>query len=184
VHFTDWLPTLASATGIDLCGDLALDGQNVLPALRGEGEAVLNPTRFWQWSRGVPTLTHNAAMRDGFWKLVVPGDVSANRFDGWRDDLKASSGIRANPENYPGGAPDAQGYPVYLDEPAGTPMLFNLSNDPLEKLDVAGERPDRVSRMMCELENWFEDVEKDRRSIPDRQYRNADEMRAARKEAE
>jgi arylsulfatase A-like enzyme len=178
VHFTDWLPTLAAATGIDVCGDLALDGQNVLPALRGEGEVSLNPKRFWQWSRGVPTLTHNAAMRDGFWKLVVPGDVSANRFDGWRGDLKASGDVRKNPEKYPDGVPDAQGYPMYLDETASAPMLFNLSSDPLEKQDMAGEQPGRVSRMMCELENWFEDVEKDRRSIPDRQYRSADEMRA------
>ena len=178
VHFVDWLPTLAAATGIDFTESLPLDGQNVLPALRGESSAALSPKRFWQWSRGVPTLTHNAAMRDGSWKLVVPGDVSANVFDGWRDVLKASCAIRSNPEDFPDGAPDAMGHPVFLDEPAQTPQLFNLASDPSEKTDLAGEQQERVSRMMVELENWFEDVERDRRSIADRQYRNADEMRA------
>ena len=140
----------------------------------------MQSAEFWQWSRGVPTLTHNAAMRDGFWKLVIPGDDSANSFDGWRQDLKATVNSRTNAELYRDRPPDAVGYPAYLDEPAGTPLLFNLSSDPLEKVDLAGQDPERVSRMMCELENWFEDVERDRAAIPDRQYRNAEQMRADR----
>ena len=92
-----------------------------------------------------------------------------------------ASNSRTNAELYTK-PPDAVGYPVYLDEPAGTPLLFNLAADPLERQDLAALEPDRVSRMMCELENWFEDVERDRRSIPDRQYRNAAAMRARRKE--
>jgi len=181
VHFTDWLPTLAAMTGIGIPGGPALDGVNVLPALRGEGERSLNPKRFWQWSRGVPTLTHNAAVRDGFWKLVVPGDASANSFEGWREDLKAAGddpGMHGR--EYPGGMPDAVGHPIFLDEPAQKPLLFNLAFDPLETRDLADGQPDRVSNMMCELENWFEDVERDRRSIPGRQYRSAGEMRAQR----
>lgn len=176
VHFTDWFPTLAAAAEIDVPEGLALDGQNVLPALRGEGRTLLTK-RFWQWSRGVPTLTHNAAMRDGFWKLVVPGDVSANSFDGWRVDLKNSQGLRTNPNHYPDGAPDAIGHPIFLNEPAGIPLLYNLAFDPLETLDLADDQPEVVRRMMLELENWFDDVERDRRSIPDRQFRSADAMR-------
>jgi hypothetical protein len=179
VHFTDWLPTLAAATGIDIPAALALDGQNILPALRGEGGALLNPKRFWQWSRGVPTISHNAAMRDGFWKLVVPGDASANSFEGWRDDLKASGAIRTNPQDFPDGAPDAIGHPIFLDEQAAPPLLFNLASDPLERNNLANVNPGKVSRMVCELENWFDDVERDRQSIPDRQFRSAEAMRAS-----
>jgi arylsulfatase A len=181
VHFTDWLPTLAAACHVDLPSDLRLDGQNVLGALRGEAQATVK--RFWQWSRGVPSLTHNAAVRDGLWKLVVPGDESANRFDGWREDLKVSGMMRGNPETYTK-APDAIGYPVWLDEPQNAPMLFNLASDPLEETDCAAQHPDRVHNMMRELENWFEDVERDRASIPDRQHRTADAMRAQRRSRE
>ena len=179
VHFTDWLPTLCSAAGVAVPEDLALDGQNVLPALRGEDSALLNPRRFWQWSRGVPTITHNAALRDGFWKLVVPGDVSANSFEGWREDLHACGDRHATFEDFPHGVPDAVGRPVFLDEPPQTPMLFNLSSDPLERVDLSAAHPDRVRRMKRDLENWFDDVEKDRRSIPDRQFRCASEMRTS-----
>ncbi len=178
VHFTDWLPTLAAAAGADVSMCLPLDGQDVGPALRGEGSAVLDPRRFWQWSRGVPTLTHNAAMRDGFWKLVVPGDASANSFEGWRMDLKVAGDFRMTPENFRDGVPDAVGRPIFLDEPQQAPVLFNLASDPLERQDLADEQPDRVRGMMRDLENWFEDVERDRRSIPDRQFRCAAEMRA------
>ena len=176
VHFTDWLPTLAAAADIELPGDLHLDGQNVLPALRGEGEAVLNPKRFWQWSRGVPVVTHNAAMRDGFWKLVRPGDAIANDFAGWREDLKLSQDIRSNPEKYLDGVPEATGRPLFLGVPADPPLLFNLAFDPLETTDLAGDHPDLVSRMLRELENWFEDVERDRRTIADKPYRSAETL--------
>lgn len=177
VHFTDWLPTLAAAADVDLPDGLPLDGQNVLPAVRGEGAGNLNPKRFWQWSRGVPSLTHNAAMREDFWKLVVPGDASANSFDGWRQDLKVSMDIRANPKNYLDGVPNAVGHPIHLSEAAAPPLLFNLASDPLEKQNLANAHPERVSRMMRELATWFEDVERDRHSIPDRQYRCAETMR-------
>ena len=36
IHFTDWLPTLAAAAGIDMQGDLPLDRNNVLPQILGE----------------------------------------------------------------------------------------------------------------------------------------------------
>ena len=33
---------------------------------------TLPQARYWQWNRGVPFYTHNAAMRRGPWKLVRP----------------------------------------------------------------------------------------------------------------
>ena len=46
------------------------------------------------------------------------------------------------------------------------PELYNLSQDPGELRDLASEHPERVSRMLGELETWFEDVEAERRTIP------------------
>ena len=77
----------------------------------------------------------------------------------------------------PAGPPAAVGRPVFLDEPAAPPLLFNLAFDPLERQDLAGAHPERVSRMLRELENWFEDVERDRRAIPNRPYRSAEMLR-------
>jgi arylsulfatase A-like enzyme len=177
VHFTDWLPTLCDACNVPIPKDLFIDGQNVLPALRGEGNCSLDSIRFWQWSRGVPTITHNAAMRDGQWKLVVPGGEIANSFEGWRDDLNMSGQMRKNPHGFINGHPDATGVPIFLKEEPETPLLFNLSSDPLEMTDLSSKEPQKVSKMMSALENWFDDVEKDRHSIPDRQCRIAADMR-------
>jgi hypothetical protein len=41
-------------------------------------------------------------------------------------------------------------------------LLYNLEADPGEKNNLAGDEPDRLHRMLVELENWFESVEKDR----------------------
>ena len=71
VHFTDWMPTLLTAAGVDVPNDLSLDGQNVLSVLRGESGEV-NTRRFWQWNRYTPVAHCNAAMRDGGWKLIRP----------------------------------------------------------------------------------------------------------------
>lgn len=173
VHFTDWLPTLAAMCGVPLGSrELRIDGQSVLPALRGEGH-TLNPKRFWQFSRSVPVSTHNAAMRDGDWKLVRPGDRIVNAFDGWRDDLRNSSMFTQDPQAFGGVCPDAQGRPLFIGQPADLPLLFNLRNDPLEEHDLSEQHPDILRRMSCELDNWFEDVERDRASIPDRQFRDA-----------
>jgi len=172
VHFTDWLPTLANMAGIDPSGKLPLDGQNILPVLRGEGSKHLKQKRFWQFSRNVPLIGFNSAMRDGHWKLVRPGDQLANSFDGWENDLKISGESKTQPEFFTNGIPPANGRSICLDQPPQEPLLFNLANDPLEMNDLAKEEPSRLSKMMGELENWFDDVEKDRRSIPDRPYRD------------
>ena len=51
--------------------------------------------------------------------------------------------------------------------PPPPPELFNLAADPLEKLNVADQHPDRVARMLQDLESWFEEVESERATIDD-----------------
>ena len=177
VHFADWLPTLTEACGVERTEGLPLDGQSVLPALRGEGAAKLNPKRFWQFSRGVPAVEFNAAMRDGDWKLVRPGDDLVNRFEGWEQDLELGRELTKDLAKFNGQIPDATGRPLFVDQTPDPPQLFNLAADPLEQNDLAAADPQRVSRMMNDMENWWEQVEEDRRSIPDRQYRTLASMR-------
>lgn len=72
VHFTDLFPTL-----VDLCGLTVpskarpRDGVSIVRVLEGKA-AEVKTTRFWQWNRKEPNYTHNAAVRDGPWKLVKP----------------------------------------------------------------------------------------------------------------
>lgn len=72
VHFTDVYPTLADLARLPAPPrPRPLDGASFLPVLNGDRDRMDLP-RFWQWSRGVPNYTHNAALRDGPWKLVLP----------------------------------------------------------------------------------------------------------------
>lgn len=71
VHFTDILPTLVEHCGFKHESKLPLDGRS-FAALLKDGGSFAAPVRFWQWNRTQPNYTHNAAMRDGPWKLVKP----------------------------------------------------------------------------------------------------------------
>jgi arylsulfatase A-like enzyme len=171
--FYDWLPTLCHLAGASIPADRAIDGQNVLPALRGEGAGQLPQQRFWQWSRGVPVPTHNAAVRDGDWKLVLPGDELANTMrplPGWDRDLQLYEDVDMHPEKYHGGVPGPLGRPPCVGIPAEPPLLYNLAADPLETTDLSQQHPEKVSRLKTDFENWFEHVEAERATIVDKPY--------------
>jgi len=58
-------------------------------------------------------------------------------------------------------------YPPVDLGPTPPALLFNIKDDPLEQSDLAAADPDRVARLGLELDQWFDDVERDRRSIAD-----------------
>lgn len=73
VHFTDILPTLLEVCNLQMSENLKLDGSSISSLLKGNTlRGSLPKYRFWQWNRGVPFYSHNAAVRDGNWKLVRP----------------------------------------------------------------------------------------------------------------
>jgi hypothetical protein len=56
--------------------------------------------------------------------------------------------------------------------PAPEPAeLYNLRDDPNETVDLAAKFPDRVHRMLLELERWFEDVDAERRRFAETMVR-------------
>lgn len=162
VHFTDWLPTLLAAAEVSPPSDLSLDGRDVLPILRGEPDRVA-PRRFWQWNRYTPLPTCNAAMRDGDWKLVRPAIAEAMQVSA--EDLAMDRALKYDPKRYTDIVRTPE--PPRQVPPPPPPQLFNLANDPLEQTDLAAAEPDRVARMVRELETWFEQVDAERRSIRD-----------------
>ena len=160
VHATDWLPTLLKAVGNEPPSDLKLDGVNVLPSLQGERDTV-NPRRFWQWNRYTPLVTCNAAMRDGDWKLVRPVIKEAM----WTspEEMQMDRDLEMDPTTFT----DILRTPEPERQLSGpSPVeLYNLADDPGEEHDLAGLEPDRASRMLTELETWFEDIEQGRQSV-------------------
>lgn len=160
VHYTDWLPTLLAAAGLEIPEGLKLDGHNVLPVLQGESHRI-SPVRFWQWNRYTPLITCNAAMRDGDWKLVRPAIREAMVVSD--EDLRIDHALKYQPDSITDITHSSE--PV-RNVPSPPPsQLYNLADDPHEKHDVAAEEPLRVNRMVEALEHWFQDVETERRMI-------------------
>jgi arylsulfatase B len=163
IHFTDWLPTLLAIAGAPPPRELRLDGIDVLPLLQSERGKVPDE-RFWQWNRYAPDVECNAAMRDGRWKLVRPA-IGA-MLHPTREDLAADIDSKYNPDRYTNIArapmPDLRAGAL-----APAAQLFDLAADPQERIDLAAREPERVARMSRRLETWFEEVEAERRSIPD-----------------
>ncbi len=162
VHFCDWFPTLLAMAGIEPPREVKLDGVNVLPVLRGEPGRV-ETRRFWQWNRYTPLVTCNAAMRDGDWKLVRPAIREAMQVP----DIHWLDVSMYQPEHF-----IERGILREPDPPRDVPPpppaeLYNIASDPLEQHNLATQHPDRVHRMLRDLEHWFEEVEAERRTISD-----------------
>lgn len=165
IHFIDWFPTLLSLAGGGVKSNKAIDGQDMSAALLDD-KGSINPQRvwesrqlFWQYNRYDPIPRCNAAMRDGPWKLVYPPIPEAMLVG--RKDIAMDGRLKSEPEAFT----DIRKDPMpdrKLSSPKD-PALFNISEDPYEKNDLASTQPDRVSAMQRELDRWFEDIERERR---------------------
>jgi arylsulfatase A-like enzyme len=69
LHTTDWLPTIATITKVDLPRTLKLDGRNVLPLLSGTGAASPSRTIYCK------SIRSQYSLHQGDWKLVVRGNT-------------------------------------------------------------------------------------------------------------
>lgn len=167
-HFTDWLPTLTQMAGIVRVPGPALDGYDVTDLLLGRSPAQA-PRRFWQWNFYQPHIGTNAAMRDGPWKLVRP-TISGTRF--FNKDLYATDEDVARMQAFvesdlahkqdPEQPRELVPVPQLRMPPPEPAQLYRLDTDPGERNDLAAQQPDRVARMLRQLESWFEAVEADR----------------------
>jgi arylsulfatase A len=70
-HFVDMFPTLAGLCGVPIPDGREIDGRSLAGYLLS-GKQPEPVDYFWQWNRGAPNYTHNAALRRGTWKLVRP----------------------------------------------------------------------------------------------------------------
>jgi arylsulfatase A len=169
IHFTDWVPTLTALAGIARTSGPPLDGCDVSPLLRG-GELSEAPRRFWQWNLYAPYVGTNAAARDGDWKLVRPMITGTRFFTkemfvSEADEQLFTSFVQADLNHKTDPRSVTRLIPVpHVRYPPPEPVeLYNLRNDPNETVDLAAHCPERASRMLRDLETWFEEVEAERR---------------------
>jgi len=160
VHFTDWMPTLLELANVRADSLKPIDGKSITPILRGDDQ-YQPPARFWQWNRYTPLVTVNAAVRMGPWKLVRPAIREAMQVSA--EDLETDSRLKYQPEtivDIERGPEPFRNVP-----PPEAPLLFNVHIDPFEEQDLAEIEPERAAGMMQHLEQWFEQVDYERRCI-------------------
>lgn len=136
-HSVDWLPTFAKLAGASTNGTLPLDGRDQWSALQG-GESP-HPFLF--------TATNSKggfAIRKGDWKMIA-GGAGPGHINGW------SSKDECSPEDAKNtgctGQPSITGSPRW----AGVPMLFNVTADPGEHIDLAATYTDVVAELLSDL---------------------------------
>lgn len=71
VSFVDLLPTILELCHVAAPTTNRIDGLS-FAAVLNDATTDFSPTRFWQWNRGQPNYTHNAAIRQAQFKLVRP----------------------------------------------------------------------------------------------------------------
>jgi arylsulfatase A-like enzyme len=93
IHIVDWMPTLCALTGSTPEKDLAWDGINVWPAIRGETTTATESRSFY-WR------TPNAfAVRRGDWKLIAgKAGQGAQLYDVVSDPHETKDLARQHPE--------------------------------------------------------------------------------------
>ena len=155
LHFCDWLPTLAAAAGVTPQGQ-PLDGCDQLPRLRGTTPAGAAP-RFWQFNRYDPVPGCNLAMRDGPWKLYWPRIPEA--MVKLQQDNVAVRELMARPHFEM--QVQTRRWSARCRRP-GAGVVLHLRRS-VEAHDLAADQPDRVARMRLAAENWFAEVEAERR---------------------
>lgn len=118
----DILPTACQLTGAPLPKDRIIDGQNILPLMKGD-IAQFNEERIYYYY----FLTHLQAVRKGPWKLVLKRPRSPQ----WLGQLSKASSLRKN---------DVMEIESH--------QLYNLSKDTGETTDLAKDNPQKVQELL------------------------------------
>ena len=97
----DLLPTLCAAASVNLPSDYHSDGQNLLPALKGNAITRTHPI-FWEWRgpKREPDWWPQFAVRDGNWKLLMTEDATRRELHNLSIDRAEDAGKDLS-EKYP-----------------------------------------------------------------------------------
>jgi uncharacterized sulfatase len=145
----DILPTVMGLTDIKADPGIILDGQDIMPLLRGK-QMAHNPI-FSMKDRQIKTI------RDGRWKLfvVTPDYYKSTDLENWKDPRGPDGttiiapAAQFTPAAYPGIKPEKM---------SGEMLLFDLENDRTESIDLSSKYPEIKSEMIKKYENFLKSV--------------------------
>ncbi len=132
----DIFPTILDAADISADG-LQIDGQSLLPLWTGQSIEFEDRYLFTQMHVGPTVFKYmHFAVRNQQYKLVSPHDDPHHIvYQPTDDELKATL---ANLE------------------------LFDITNDPSERVDLAAQYPEVVESMLLQYESWYDEVTQER----------------------
>jgi arylsulfatase/arylsulfatase A len=133
----DIFPTILEACQIQVPKDLALDGHSLLPIWQGKAYNNKDDTFFVQLHGGTVSFKYmHFAVRTQKYKLVAPQDDPHN--------------ILYQPQ-------DAE-----LKKVLSSLELYDVENDPSERINLAKKYPEIVDDLLSKYENFFDEVTEER----------------------
>jgi arylsulfatase A-like enzyme len=140
LHIVDWYPTLVNLAGGSLQQRLPLDGRDAWPTITqgkpSPHDAIL-----------LNTTPNNGALRSGDWKLVLNGgrgEESSAATESSNSDQDAKKQKKQKKK-------EKQAQTKQASE---TVELFNLRQDPNEKINLAESMPDKVGELRRRLDEF------------------------------
>ncbi|TXG34695.1 arylsulfatase [Seonamhaeicola maritimus] len=136
----DLMPTLLDAINVDKPKGIHIDGKSLLPLwIKGDSDNIENRDFFVQMHYGpTPFKYMHFAVRTSKYKLVSPHDFP--------------HGIVHQPTDFT------------LNHVLKNLELYNVENDPSERINIAKENPEIVEAMLERYEIWFDEVSEERDS--------------------
>lgn len=93
VIMMDLLPTLLAATGIELPGDVTLDGLNLIPLIKDPNAKLDRDALHFHYPHYYPTTTPVSAIRSGDWKLLEYYEDKHVELFNLKDDLGETTNL-------------------------------------------------------------------------------------------
>ena len=155
---TDILPTICELTSQPL-PDRPLDGVSLAPAIVGTSETRSIPMFFWSFESNKVFDEHARPYIDP--ELQEGTTPLAKMMNGKFTRSFRNFHYPVVSEDHLGGARALIGarYKLVMDQSQATPIeLFDLENDPGEKMNVSAERPEIVDTMQKQLYDWQKSV--------------------------
>ncbi|WP_324025419.1 arylsulfatase [Maribacter sp. BPC-D8] len=133
----DILPTILDACNVQAPENIKIDGKSLLPLWKGETDSFENSLFFTQMHYGpTPFKYMHFAVRGQKYKLISPHDFP--------------HGILYQPKD------------EELQQVLSNLELYDVEEDPSERIDLAAKHPEIVEQLLDEYENWFDEVTEER----------------------